>query len=222
MTLIDPAVITENDIPCDTVTQEKGQIIITFPFGFHAGFNNGVNFAEATNFALKRWIEYGKRSRGCNCPGMLKIKMDEFIKIYQPEQFEMWKAGTDKTPHPEQVAESYDNITREENPEEVENEESIAFGDFYQNDGSSYFKYRHPSGEIFNINAFKRSKGKFKCTTCAKESSDRRAYIRHFLRKHLKRLDLKDFVCKTCQEAFFTPQNLQEHYEISVDCRPHL
>jgi hypothetical protein len=35
--------------------------MITFPYGYHAGYNHGFNCAESTNFATRRWIEYGKR-----------------------------------------------------------------------------------------------------------------------------------------------------------------
>lgn len=43
------------------ITQEAGEIMITFPYGYHAGYNHGYNCAESTNFATERWIEYGKR-----------------------------------------------------------------------------------------------------------------------------------------------------------------
>jgi len=44
------------------ICQEPGDFIITFPYGYHSGFNTGYNIAESTNFATLRWIEYGKRA----------------------------------------------------------------------------------------------------------------------------------------------------------------
>jgi len=35
--------------------------MITFPYGYHSGYNHGFNCAESTNFGTERWIEYGKR-----------------------------------------------------------------------------------------------------------------------------------------------------------------
>lgn len=45
------------------VTQEAGEFMITFPYGYHAGFNHGFNCAESTNFATVRWIDYGKAAK---------------------------------------------------------------------------------------------------------------------------------------------------------------
>ena len=42
------------------ITQEAGEFMITFPYGYHACFNHGFNCAESTNFATVRWIDYGK------------------------------------------------------------------------------------------------------------------------------------------------------------------
>lgn len=41
------------EVPIDLsvqIMQEAGQIIVTFPFGYHAGYNVGFNCAEAVNF----------------------------------------------------------------------------------------------------------------------------------------------------------------------------
>lgn len=85
MTLISPSVLKKYSIPFDKaihsllpkiqkklvssysqylkfsqITQEAGEFMITFPYGYHAGFNHGFNCAESTNFASIRWIDYGK------------------------------------------------------------------------------------------------------------------------------------------------------------------
>lgn len=69
------------------ITQEAGEIMITFPYGYHAGFNHGFNCAESTNFAAPRWVEYGKRATQCTCSkDMVKISMDTFVKRFQPDR----------------------------------------------------------------------------------------------------------------------------------------
>lgn len=47
-------------LPSLQITQEEGEFMVTFPYGYHAGFNHGFNCAESTNFATLRWIDYGK------------------------------------------------------------------------------------------------------------------------------------------------------------------
>eukprot|EP00106_Octopus_bimaculoides_P022522 XP_014789964.1 PREDICTED: probable lysine-specific demethylase 4B [Octopus bimaculoides] len=61
MTLISPHILKKYSIPMNKITQEAGEFMITFPYGYHSGYNHGFNCAESTNFATPRWIEYGKR-----------------------------------------------------------------------------------------------------------------------------------------------------------------
>ncbi|TEA26160.1 hypothetical protein DBR06_SOUSAS8510043, partial [Sousa chinensis] len=54
--LFSPKVLKDNGIPFGRVTQEAGDFIVTFPYGYHSGYN----CAEAINFATQCWIDYGK------------------------------------------------------------------------------------------------------------------------------------------------------------------
>ncbi|KAG7456674.1 hypothetical protein MATL_G00238390 [Megalops atlanticus] len=99
MTLISPSILKKYGIPFEKITQEAGQFMVTFPYGYHAGFNHGFNCAESTNFATQRWIEYGKQAILCSCrKDMVKISMDVFVRKYQPDRYKLWKAGKDNPP----------------------------------------------------------------------------------------------------------------------------
>ena len=66
------------------VVQEAGHFIITFPYGYHAGFNHGLNCAESTNFASHRWIEFGRKASQCLCrKDNVRINMDLFMEGVQ-------------------------------------------------------------------------------------------------------------------------------------------
>ncbi|NXF18248.1 KDM4C demethylase, partial [Rhodinocichla rosea] len=96
MTLISPSILKKYGIPFDKVTQEAGEFIITFPYGYHAGFNHGFNCAESTNFATVRWIDYGKAAKLCTCRrDMVSISMDVFVRKFQPDRYQLWKQGKD-------------------------------------------------------------------------------------------------------------------------------
>ncbi|XP_070563071.1 lysine-specific demethylase 4A-like [Ptychodera flava] len=98
MTLISPHILKQYSIPFNKITQEAGEFMITFPYGYHSGFNHGFNCAESTNFGSVRWIEFGKRATQtlCQCRrDNVKIGMDIFVKEFQPQHYEAWKGGKD-------------------------------------------------------------------------------------------------------------------------------
>ncbi|KAK2101159.1 Lysine-specific demethylase 4E [Saguinus oedipus] len=82
------AILKENEIPFNCMTQEAGEFMVTFPYGYHAGFNHGFNCAEAVNFATPRWIDYGKVASQCSCgEARVTFCMDTFVYIMQPESY---------------------------------------------------------------------------------------------------------------------------------------
>lgn len=117
MTLISPKILQKHSIPYNKITQLEGEIMITFPYGYHAGFNHGFNCAESTNFATPRWVEYGKRATHCTCrKDMVRISMDTFVKRFQPDRYENWLKGTDFGPHPEDAGKNVNTTIQEMNP----------------------------------------------------------------------------------------------------------
>ena len=118
--LISPHILDKLGVPYQKVVQEERNAIIVFPYAYHSGFNHGFNIAESTNFAVKRWIEYGKRARQCDCQrSRVMFSMDAFVKRYQPELWESWKRGTDIEPHPEDPPEVIAEFQlRKEDPKE--------------------------------------------------------------------------------------------------------
>lgn len=54
-------------IKVNQIVHHPGEFIITFPFGYHSGFNLGWNCAEAVNFASESWREYGRVAKRCEC-----------------------------------------------------------------------------------------------------------------------------------------------------------
>jgi len=101
--MISPKLLEANGVRVNKMVQEERNMIIVFPHAYHSGFNHGFNMAESTNFALPRWVEYGKRFRDCLCRGQddeVSIDLDPFIKRVQPERHEAWRKGLDWALHP--------------------------------------------------------------------------------------------------------------------------
>jgi len=102
--MISPELLRAHGVQVNKLVQEERNMIIAFPHAYHSGFNHGFNMAESTNFAVDRWVEYGKRFRDCLCRGNedeVSIEVGPFVEKYQPERFEAWKAKDDFSLHPE-------------------------------------------------------------------------------------------------------------------------
>lgn len=56
VTIINPNALTSKDVPVVRTNQYAGEFVVTFPRAYHAGFNHGLNLAEAVNFATADWV----------------------------------------------------------------------------------------------------------------------------------------------------------------------
>jgi hypothetical protein len=66
--LISPSHLLQNfNIKVNKIVHNPGEFVITFPYGYHSGYNLGYNCAEAVNFALDSWMEYGRVAKKCDC-----------------------------------------------------------------------------------------------------------------------------------------------------------
>jgi len=65
--LASPMMLAKTSCRPNTLVQHAGEFVITFPRGYHAGFNLGFNCAESVNFALDSWIEIGRKAQACSC-----------------------------------------------------------------------------------------------------------------------------------------------------------
>jgi len=65
--LASPSVLAKDSCKPNFLVQHAGEFVITFPRGYHAGFNLGLNCAESVNFALDSWIEVGRKAKACEC-----------------------------------------------------------------------------------------------------------------------------------------------------------
>ncbi|KAL3898940.1 MAG: hypothetical protein SGCHY_002398, partial [Lobulomycetales sp.] len=65
--IISPSLLQRNSIPVSKIVHRQGEFMITYPKGYHQGFNLGFNCAESVNFALERWIPIGIKAKHCRC-----------------------------------------------------------------------------------------------------------------------------------------------------------
>ena len=66
--LISPSLLkSKYNITVNKLVHYEGEFVITFPYGYHSGYNLGYNCAESVNFATEDWLEYGRIAKKCDC-----------------------------------------------------------------------------------------------------------------------------------------------------------
>lgn len=79
--LVSPTTLAKYSCRPNHLVQHAGEFVITYPRGYHAGFNLGLNCAESVNFALECWIELGRNAKVCKCVSdSVRIDVDQLIR----------------------------------------------------------------------------------------------------------------------------------------------
>ncbi|KAH9942609.1 JmjC domain, hydroxylase-domain-containing protein [Amylocystis lapponica] len=92
--LASPNLLSKDSCRPNTVVQRTGEFIITYPMGYHAGFNLGFNCAESVNFALESWLDLGRKAKACECVNFsVRIDVDQLIRDRREERALELKSG---------------------------------------------------------------------------------------------------------------------------------
>ena len=124
--LLSPLILQQAGIRYQTAIQYPGDAIITFPGGYHFGFNAGFNIAEATNFGVLEWLPFDRKAKICLCrPDSVRIDMNRLTYLLQRYQVDVkrnkrltWKEWRKRY-------ERKEGITTESKSEIIETEDEI-------------------------------------------------------------------------------------------------
>ncbi|KAI8977854.1 hypothetical protein BD414DRAFT_157532 [Trametes punicea] len=102
--LASPKVLSQSSCRPNYLVQKAGEFVITFPLGYHAGFNLGFNCAESVNFALESWIDIGRKAKACGCVNFsVRIDVDQLLRDRAAENCEVYR----KAKKPSQIKASH-------------------------------------------------------------------------------------------------------------------
>lgn len=85
--LVSPSLLkSQYGITVNRLVHYEGEFVITFPYGYHSGYNIGYNCAESVNFATEKWLEYGRVAKKCHCEAdSVWIDVDEIERKLRGE-----------------------------------------------------------------------------------------------------------------------------------------
>ncbi|KAG9312599.1 JmjC domain, hydroxylase-domain-containing protein [Chiua virens] len=87
--LASPSLLAQSSCRPNFLVQREHEFVITYPRGYHAGFNLGFNCAESVNFALESWVELGRTAKACQCVlDSVRIDVDQLLRDREMERLE--------------------------------------------------------------------------------------------------------------------------------------
>ncbi|KAJ7602398.1 JmjC domain, hydroxylase-domain-containing protein [Mycena polygramma] len=87
--LASPTLLAQSAVRPNHLVQHAGEFVITYPRGYHAGFNLGLNCAESVNFALDSWLDEGRKAAVCKCvEDSVRIDVDQLLEDRRIDELE--------------------------------------------------------------------------------------------------------------------------------------
>lgn len=109
--LISPShLLQTHHVRVNKIVHHPGEFIITFPRGYHSGYNLGYNCAEAVNFALESWLPLARVAKRCECD---QAQDSVWIDVNEIER----KLRGEKTPEYYEITDYEDEEDEEEEDE---------------------------------------------------------------------------------------------------------
>ncbi|KAJ7186669.1 hypothetical protein C8R46DRAFT_277518 [Mycena filopes] len=88
--LASPTLLSQSAVRPNHLVQHAGEFVVTFPRGYHAGFNLGLNCAESVNFALESWLDEGRKASVCGCVDYsVRIDVDQLLEDRRIDALEL-------------------------------------------------------------------------------------------------------------------------------------
>ncbi|KAF8137819.1 hypothetical protein K438DRAFT_1738342 [Mycena galopus ATCC 62051] len=88
--LASPTLLAQSAVRPNHLVQHAGEFVITYPRGYHAGFNLGLNCAESVNFALDSWLDEGRKAAVCRCVDFsVRIDVDQLLEDRRIDALEL-------------------------------------------------------------------------------------------------------------------------------------
>ena len=75
---MNPNLLQAEGVPIYRTDQHCGEFVVTFPRAYHAGFNQGFNFAEAVNVCPPSWVSH-RFLKGLFFPSFMISALVKFI-----------------------------------------------------------------------------------------------------------------------------------------------
>lgn len=125
--LASPSFLAANNIRPIKVVQHAQEFVITYPFGYHSGYNLGFNCAESVNFALESWLDIGRKAKACDCEdAQQSVTMDVDALLEESEELQRAEKRKEEREQKlkEQTEQGEEQLRRKEEARRRKNEKS--------------------------------------------------------------------------------------------------